>query len=349
MKRSVIFKFKLVAGMMMLAVLAQGAEVKKTINKSYKVSSSTYLEVDNRFGKVHVNNWDKSEFKIDIEIIVEGSNEDKAQKILDRIDIDISESSGGYSFKTDMDNLKTNNDDQFQVNYTISMPSENPVRMENSFGDLYLDTRDGSAYVKVSYGALKAADFNDEAEINVSFGKGDIGFWQRGKGTIKYSDVEIQRIGKIELNQQFSDVEIDELDEIELESKYGSVEIGSARSIDAEVQFSGFQIERLSKRLEMTASYVGDFEIEELNAEFESVYISGKFGSYEIGIPSDLKADFRGKFSFCNLKDGGVPIEYNYRVKDMNESEYRGKINGGDESKKIEVKSSYGDLKLFEY
>jgi hypothetical protein len=74
--------------------------------------------------------------------------------------------------------------------------------------------------------------------------------------------------------------------------------------------------------------------------------IKGKFSSFELNLAPDLSADIEAEFEFSDLKASGVNIDYSYRVKESNESEYRGKINGGNPDKRIIIDSSYGNCKI---
>ena len=65
------------------------SEKRRSINKTYQVSGSTMIKLSNSFGKMHVETWDKNEVKVDIEIIARASNDDRAQTLLDKIDIQI--------------------------------------------------------------------------------------------------------------------------------------------------------------------------------------------------------------------------------------------------------------------
>ncbi|HEX2683128.1 MAG TPA: hypothetical protein VHL77_04315, partial [Ferruginibacter sp.] len=40
----------------------------RAVNKSYNVSSSDKLNIDNSFGRVEVHTWDKNEIKVDVNI-----------------------------------------------------------------------------------------------------------------------------------------------------------------------------------------------------------------------------------------------------------------------------------------
>ncbi|MEM9341381.1 MAG: hypothetical protein AAGA66_21810, partial [Bacteroidota bacterium] len=74
------------------ATLADQDEKKRIVEKNYSVNSTTQLHITNSFGKVVIDSWDKSEFLIKVEIIGKGNNEDRALRILDAIEVEISES-----------------------------------------------------------------------------------------------------------------------------------------------------------------------------------------------------------------------------------------------------------------
>ena len=352
MKLNLSLKYSALALVMLLAntLLAKDqSEKKKYVEKSYKVSSSTQLSISNKFGKVEINSWEKSEFSIKIEIVGKGRNDERAQDIIDAIDIDIDESSSEISFKTNIDNIKNKNGEGFEVNYTIHMPEANDLMVKNSFGDVAMGNRGGNLEADVSYGSLKIGDVGGKIDLKLSFGSGSssIGQIQKGDMEVKYSKLEIEAAGKLDLEQGFSDVEIGRVDDLELESKYGSMEIEKAGKIIADAHFSSFEIEELTGMLELDCSYLGDFTIERLATSFTLVDIDGKFGSYDIGLAEGLNANIDAEFSFADLKiSSDVDATFSYRVKESNKSHYKGKIGKGDPNKIIRIDSGYGSLRL---
>ena len=72
----------------------------KAVNKSYNVSSSDKLKIQNSFGSVEVHTWNKNEIKVDVTIEVSANTENLAQKIIDGISVADSKSGGDISFKT---------------------------------------------------------------------------------------------------------------------------------------------------------------------------------------------------------------------------------------------------------
>ena len=59
----------------------------KSVNKSYNVSSSDKLNIQNSFGSVKVITWDRNEIKVDVAIEVSANTDALAQKIFDRISV----------------------------------------------------------------------------------------------------------------------------------------------------------------------------------------------------------------------------------------------------------------------
>ena len=324
-------------------------EKKRYIDKSYDVNTSMALHVSNKFGTVEINSWDKSEFAINVEIVGRGRTEERAQRILDRIDININESSSIILFETSIEGMKNKDNEGFEVNYTISMPEINPLKIKNSFGDVYMGNRGGDLDINVAYGSMKVGDVSGNTDLRLSFGSGSINDVQEADMTVKYSSFDISSAQDLELEQGFSEVEIDEVQELELESKYGGVEIEKVHIVEADIQFSGFEIDELTGKLEMESSYIGDFRIRRLAKTFTLVDIDGKFGSYEIGLEPGLNANIDAEFSYADLKAySDVDLNFHYRVKESNKSYYKGKIGDGDDTKLIRVDSSYGNLRLKE-
>ncbi|MFK7953417.1 MAG: DUF4097 family beta strand repeat-containing protein [Ekhidna sp.] len=348
MVKSIKYAFSFLLVMTVFASNArEDDEKRKFVEESYQVSSSTALKIENKFGDVEVNTWAKSEFSIKVEIIGKGRNEERAQRILDGIDIRIRESDSQISFETESDDMKTKNEEGFEVNYTIYMPEENPLNIKNRFGDTSMGNRLGDLDINVAYGSMKVGDVEGETYLKLSFGEGSIGSVDNGDFTIKYSKFEIESANNLDLTQGFSDIEIDDVKDLELESKYGSMEIKKAHKIDADVHFSGFEIEELTGSLELDCSYIGDFQIERLASSFTLVDIDGKFGSYEIGLAPNINADIDASFSFADLKvSSDVDVTFSYRVKESNSATYKGKIGKGDPNKRIKVDSGYGNLRL---
>jgi hypothetical protein len=180
----------------LLSTANNGDEVekKRTISKTYNVGPEDRLSIENSFGNVTVTTWDKNEIQIDIEIGVHASTEEKAQKMMDLINVKDNQGGHDISFKTDIghmsgkDNWSKNEDTRkFYVDYKIIMPSKNPLRIENSFGKTNIPDFNGSASLTSKFGELTTGQLPNATLIHVEFGKADIGRLNNADVILKFN------------------------------------------------------------------------------------------------------------------------------------------------------------------
>lgn len=179
----------------------------KSINKSFTVSASDKLNIDNSFGKVEIHTWDRNEIKVDISIDVSATKEELAQKIIDGINVKDVQSNKEISFKT---SIKSNNNSgggksSMMVNYSISMPTTNPLSIENEFGATVLPDYRGEVELVSKFGSLTTGSLLNVKKLEVEFGQAKIENITNGNISIKYSNATVGKIsGNIRLNLEFS-------------------------------------------------------------------------------------------------------------------------------------------------
>jgi hypothetical protein len=179
----------------------------KSVNKSYNVSASDKLTINNQFGKVEVHTWAKNEIKVDVNVEVSANTNEHAQKILDRISVADSKSGGNISFKTKIDNVNNSKGEKssMEINYSIYMPATNPLELSNQFGPTIIPDHRGEVDISSKFGSLTAGNLSNVKELNVEFGKATIGSINNGKVVIKYSNSTLGKLsGNIKMNIEFS-------------------------------------------------------------------------------------------------------------------------------------------------
>ncbi len=328
-------------------LVAQEVEKEKRISKSYKVNDNrVQFSVTNKFGRIQIATWDKPQIDVEVVIKVDKRNEARADKMLEQINVSIMESSQAISFETRIDgSLNNRNDEQFEINYDIKMPSNLVLKVKNSFGDTYIAAYDGPATLDISYGNIKADAFTNDLNLELSFGDGDIRTARKSNMNVKYSKLRMDKVGNAIIDQQFSDLEIENLEDVNLDSKYGNLEFGSLNNITGKVSFSGFELDLLRKSMDLVTSYSGDFTVRKVNRDFQRISLDGKFGSFDLGLQSGANATIESDLRYCDMSYSGVPFEFNYVVKDHNSKEFRGKLGSG-QGGSIKISSEYGDVKV---
>lgn len=227
------------------AAPAYDVEKRKSIDKTFKVNRADMLNIENKFGKVHINTWDKNEVHVKVDIIARAGSDNRAQEILDNIKVVESRDGNTISFRTSIEPMRIsgNSNKGYEVNYTISMPEENPLAVKNSFGDVYLAPLKGKADINVKYGALKCDRLGNSGNtVRLAYGSGSCGYINGGNIDIAYADMNVEGANGLNGSSKFSDFKIGSLGEtMEMNVKYGSFKVDNiSRNIRRIALDSGF-------------------------------------------------------------------------------------------------------------
>lgn len=329
------------------ALFKADQEKRKLLERNFTATQGKVLIVDNKFGDIHVESWDKNQIDVKVEIVAKGKNEERALKIMSKISVDMKEDDHSINLETDAGGLEINgNSEAFEIHYTIIMNAKNPIQFENKFGNIYLPNRIGDTEIAIKYGNLKAGDMIGEFDLELAFGGANINELISAEIDIQYSNITIDKIKRLEMEQKFSNLYINEVYEIDLNTKYGEANFGKLKSGVIEAHYSGFKIDLLETSLIFEGNYVPGFYIKKLSKDFEKLDMAGQYSSYKVGLEEGLKAEIEAEFSYAELIHSGIDIDFYYKDVDGNTKEYRGSINGGDKNRIISIDSTYGNLKL---
>ena len=218
---------------------------KKSVNKSYNVSSSDKLNIQNSFGSVEVKTWDRNEIKVDVEIEVSANTDAFAQKMLDRISVADEKSGKEISFKTSMKDMNNSKGDKssMSINYSISMPANNPLEIKNEFGSTIIPDYRGEIELTSKFGKLTTGNLPNVKTIDVEFGKARFQNLTDGAITIKYSKAEFAKLsGKIKLNMEFCNSIVMNVDNsltgLDVKTSYSNINLKPSTDLSASFNIS---------------------------------------------------------------------------------------------------------------
>lgn len=325
-------------------------EKSRKISRVFKVGANDKLDIENKFGKVHVNTWDKNEIAVEVTMLARANNDENAQKLLDKMDVKIAQSGEVIAFKTELESSNNQGKQRFEINYTVSMPKGNPLRIKNSFGDAYLADYTGTADLNVGYGSLKTAHLSGNGNtVKVSFGSGNLSSLRGGTLDVSYSHLKLGSSETLDLKSDFSDVEIERVKDLTIRSKYGSVKLGLVNSVEGHSSFSDFVIKELGSKLDMKVQYCGDFEIAKIAKAFRSVSIAGQFSSFDLRFEpnASFAIDVAMAFGHFRLADDlqEEAPQYSLMEKKNTSSHHIGKV-GKSATGQVTIKAQYGDVKM---
>ena len=292
-------------------------EKKRTISKSYNVGPDDRLSIENSFGNVIITTWDKDEIQVEVEIGVNAPSEEKAQKMMDLINVKDNQGGHEISFKTDIghmsgkDNWNKNEDTRkFYVDYKVIMPSKNPLRIENSFGKINIPNFEGSASLTSKFGELTTGKLPNATLVHVEFGKADIGRLNNAEVILKFNgNSQVAGLsGNSKVDVQFCshvDITVDNaLTALSLFQSYSTINLKVPDNLSAQFDvYTNFG----SFHNKTEFNIAEDREDESSGPKFDKTY-AGKAGSGAAKIK--IKSSF-GSVRLANVGDKSVDKEGN--------------------------------------
>lgn len=292
---------------------AYDSEKRKTFEKTYKVNKSDVLNIENKFGRVHVNTWDRNEIQVKVDIISRASSEQNAQELLNKINIVDSRSGSIISVKTEMASMKNHGGKKsFEINYTISMPEDNALTVKNSFGDVYLAALKGKVDVSVKYGSLKSDRMgNASNSVKIAYGTGRCGYINGGQVDIAYSNLSMESTNGLQGS-----------------FKFGEFKIGSlAESLDIDLKYGSLRVDNISKNV-------------------RKINVASGFSPISLNFDDNTAFDFDINVQFGNFNVDKSLVNYTTLEKSHTSAAYKGKFGSASSKASVNIVSKYGDVKF---
>jgi len=293
---------------------AYDVEKRKSIDKTFKVSRADMLNIENKFGKVHINTWDRNEVHVKVDIIARASSDSRAQEVLDNIKVTESREGGTISFRTSIEPMRIsgNNNKGYEVNYTISMPEENPLTVKNSFGDVYLAALKGKADINVKYGALKCDRLGSSGNtVRLAYGSGTCGYINGGNLDVSYADMRVD----------------------------------GANGLNGSAKFSDFRLGNLGETMEMDVKY-GSFKVDNISRNIRKITLDSGFTPISLTFDSNTAFNFDVSVQFADFKYDKSLVDITSLEKGHTSADYKGAYGGASPKGMVSINSKYGEVRF---
>jgi len=286
---------------MLFGMLVHAEDFQKSFSKNYTVNADAQVLIENQYGNVAIEVWDKNQVEILVTVKVANATEKNAQELLDKVDVAFSGSATQVKAATKINGKLNCRNCEFSIDYEVKMPGTNNLDLTNSFGNAFIGSLEGSVVTNISYGNLNAGKLqNKENSIKLKFGNMDLDHAKAADIEMEYGALEIGSAGYLDLYVRFASVELGEVSELLLDGQYENVEIGSVNIIRAKTSFMGIEIGEVFEKLEMTNTY-GGVEVDRVAAGFSSIDITSEFGGVELGISGSASYSLRVENDFGDL------------------------------------------------
>jgi hypothetical protein len=314
----------------------------KTVTHSYKVTPETTVEINNKYGKIHVIPWDKDSVQITASLNVYSNNLTRLEKVKNSIDFKFTLTKYYISAFTDfgtnsnqiLTELKSLSDaiitgqNQIEINYLVYCPAQINLSLVNKFGDIYIDDMIGKLKISLSNGDLKINSVEGEAQIELAFGSGIINDMREGQLTVSYSDMKIKDAMRIDIDSKSSTLNIDRADFIKIVSRRDKYFINTVENFYSNSEFSQIWIENLQCDTDCSLKY-GSLTLSGIKKEFCNINLNSEYtdlnltlsegSKYEADIfyPDGASVNFpinKEKYGFRNEREGSIQWHASYKT-----------------------------------
>lgn len=323
-----------------------GIERRKTIIKLYDVSEKEHLVIDNQFGQVSVELWNRNEIKVQITITANANSEEKVGEYLSTVNIGEKRSGDLITLRT---NIQKRNDgdanwgqdknsekkSNVRIDYVVSMPRQNPLTVKNKFGNTKIPSFSAPLRIESKFGNFYASELsNPDTDIKVEFGAAEIKEMQNG-----------------DLDMSFGNLDVTSANVLKLNNKFGKLKIGEANRLNANVSYSETDIGTLKQSGRITMSFSKGFRIEQLPKTVDDLDIHASYSTVVLPLAEGTDCNFD-----ITVTHGGFNYPTNNRIIFSNQpneddnrhgprftKQYSGKVGKGTGAK-VKVVASYGNV-----
>jgi len=295
-------------------VIAQET-VSKKIEKTYKMTNTGELHLQNKYGNINLFGWDKEETSVVISIIVNHRKKENAQDLLKRISPVIREGDNYVSVTYEITdksssffgNLfeKANPFDydrsNIQIDYTIYVPIKAELTIANTFGDVIIEDWVGKLRADVEHGDLWINENLNRADIDMRYGKLRAKSINYGTISLKNGAFDMENAKSLKVTSSGTDIQIEKVTSFEFFSNKDEVTIDEVGTLYGTLKFSTIEVNRLTKDVDLTLK-VTDFRISKISDPMADITIDQESSEISLNI-----SDFSHRFE-ATLEEGLVRL-----------------------------------------
>jgi len=311
-------------GLFTCTAYGQGETEVRSFMKSVSVNKESWLELTNKYGTMHITTWDKDSAFVRVELKAYGTSKEKLKKMFDGVSINFTETKNLLKVQTNLsqnfnmifENFKGmtskyfSYDSRIEINYFVNVPEYLKMKIENKYGDLFMEDSKSELSVSVSNGSFKANSLGKGASLLLSFCDASINSLLSGSISASFSEVSIDEAGDVSINSTTSKYEIKKAGTLNIESRRDKFFIDEAVSIKGSSYFSEYRIKRLTSEMTLSSKY-GSIDADYIDKGFDSVNINSGYTdiSLQFDENSSYSIDIRHLNAFLVLPSKNVKTE----------------------------------------
>ncbi|WP_161436601.1 hypothetical protein [Poritiphilus flavus] len=279
-------------------------KVSKQLEENFDMTDSGKFHLDNKYGDIIINGWDRDAMLVTIDISVSHRKRENAVSLLDRIQPEIKTAGDFVSITSEIREKnqgviaryfnKANpfsfDKSNIQIDYTIYLPENAELEISNKFGDLIIEDWSGKLNSDVQHGDVWLNRDLNNADVSVSFGKLRAKSINYGNLRLKNGSLDMERSADLRLNTSGSTVKIEAVTKMRLYSSKDEITIEEIGSIDGDIRFTTIYLNQLQNAVDLTLK-VTDMRVSEIQGPVVAIDITQESSDINLNI-SGVSFDF---------------------------------------------------------
>jgi hypothetical protein len=340
---------------------AQNDSDTRSYIRSVPVGKETTLEVSNKYGTIQITQWNKDSVYIRAEVKAYAKDRSKLTKMFDGITVNITDSRYLVRAQTEFtSNINTlfesfkgmtskiiTYDSHIEINYYINVPEYLNMKIENKYGDIYMEENIGEVKISISNGSFKAKSLGKNSSITMTFCDANINSIVSGNINASFSEVSIEETGDLSVNSVSSKYDIKNAGSIRGESKRDKFFIDNIESLQGNAYFTDYKVNNIRKELHLTTRY-GSITTDLIEKGFVSIDINSNYSDISLRFDpgSSYNLDIRHINAFLVLPDKNTKTEQKSLNEEKKEYITYGTIGKNPGTTKVKIDAMRGNIYL---
>ena len=362
--RAMNYKIIIAASLIFLnfsSLSAQKETETRSFIKTLPISRETTLEISNKYGRIEITPWNKDSAYIRAEVKAYAKDRSKLSKMFEGITVNINDSKYLVRAQTEFtSNINTlfesfkgmtskiiSYDSRIEINYYISIPEYLNLKIENKYGDVYMENNTGEFRITISNGSFKANSLGKNSSINMAFCDAKISSVVSGNIDASFSEVSIGETADLSINSISSKYDIRKAGKLRSESKRDKFFIENVESLQGNAYFTDYKLNNLMKELNLTTRY-GSFNTDLIEKGFESININSNFSDISLVFDpvSSYNLEIRRINAFLVIQDKNMKTEEKTINEDRKEYMTSGTAGKNASKSKVRIDATRGNIYL---
>lgn len=343
------------------ALPAQTFTEKKTISRAFHITRETSLELNNKYGNIHITPWDKDSVSIKVEIEASAQSLDRLHKIFDDLDVNFSETNYLIRVQTNftqninylLESFKVmtkkiiSYESKIEINYFISAPEYIDLNIVNRYGDVYMENNTGNISLNLSNGSFKANILNEASEMELVFCDATINRIKKGTINASFSELIIGESDDLNITSISSRFDFEKSLLLHTESKRDKFYLETAGSLNGDAYFTDFRIENLTGNINLVTKY-GNLRARMIEKGSELITINSSYTDIDLTFDPVISYNLDIKYinTFLVVPEDNSSLEKKTIDDDKKEYMTFGTVGKNPGKRKVMIDATRGNIYL---